>query len=84
MNPVNDMFLSGSVGDAILLWDLRTPNAQGKMPVEGHPTVAFDPSGEVFALGISERMSVLLYATNEFTSVSVCAGIESERRCKSH
>ncbi|CAO1625498.1 unnamed protein product [Sympodiomycopsis kandeliae] len=68
MNPLNDSFLSGSVGDAIKLWDLRTPNAQGTMPVQGHPTVAFDPSGEVFALGISERMSVLLYARNQFTA----------------
>lgn len=68
MNPVNDSFLSGSVGDAIKLWDLRSPDAQGTMPVQGHPTVAFDPSGEVFALGISERMTVLLYARNQFTS----------------
>lgn len=68
MNPVNDTFLSGAVGDSIKLWDLRSPNAQGSMPVKGHPTVAFDPSGEVLALGISERMTVLLYARNSFNA----------------
>lgn len=68
MNPVNDTFLSGAVGDSIKLWDLRSPNTIGNMPVQGHPTVAFDPSGEVFALGISERMTVLLYNASSFSS----------------
>lgn len=68
MNPIGDSFLSGSIGDSIKLWDLRSPNAQGTMPVQGHPSVAFDPSGQVFALGISERMSILLYARNQFTA----------------
>jgi COMPASS component SWD2 len=70
MNPVNDTFLSAAVGDSIRLWDLRKPDAIAQMPVQGHPTVAYDPSGEVFALGLSERMAVLLYARKEFTTVS--------------
>ncbi|PWN24270.1 WD40 repeat-like protein [Microstroma glucosiphilum] len=68
MNPVNDTFLSAAVGDTIRLWDLRKADAIAQMPVQGHPTVAYDPSGEVFALGLSERMAVLLYARKEFTT----------------
>ncbi|CAO1634707.1 unnamed protein product [Parajaminaea phylloscopi] len=67
MNPIDDTFLSAAVAESVKMWDLRSPNAQGSLPVHGHPTVAFDPSGQVFALGLSERCVILLYDSRKFT-----------------
>ncbi len=66
MSPQNDTFLSGSVDESIRLWDLRAPQAQGQMHVRGHPVVAYDPTGKVFALAINERSTVLLYDLRQF------------------
>ncbi|WFD31178.1 hypothetical protein MSPP1_002212 [Malassezia sp. CBS 17886] len=66
MSPVDDTFLSGAVDDAVRLWDLRSPAAQGNLRVQGHPVVAYDPSGAVFAVAINERPAVLLYDVRKF------------------
>ncbi|CDW97675.1 hypothetical protein, partial [Sporisorium scitamineum] len=65
-SPVNDTFLSGSVDEAVRLWDVRTPKAMGHMHILGHPVVAYDPSGKVFAVAINERSAVLLYDVRLF------------------
>ncbi|KAI7863879.1 WD40-repeat-containing domain protein [Spinellus fusiger] len=51
MSPLNDNFLSASLDGSIRLWDLRSAGCEGAMNVIGFPTVAFDPSGRVFAAG---------------------------------
>lgn len=61
MGPQNDTFLSASVDEAVKLWDLRAQKAQGHMNIRGHPVVAYDPTGKVFAVAINERSAVLLY-----------------------
>ncbi|PKI82471.1 Swd2p [Malassezia vespertilionis] len=66
MSPVDDTFLSGAVDDAVRLWDLRSPSAQGNLHVQGHPVVAYDPSGAVFAVALNERAAVLLYDLRKF------------------
>lgn len=66
MSPVDDTFLSGAVDDAVRLWDLRSPAAQGNLRVQGHPVVAYDPTGAVFAVGLNERNAVLLYDIRKF------------------
>ncbi|SYW75357.1 related to SWD2 - subunit of the COMPASS complex [Ustilago bromivora] len=66
MSPQNDTFLSGSVDEAVKLWDLRAPSAQGHMHLKGHPVVAYDPTGKVFAVAINERSAVLLYDIRKF------------------
>lgn len=55
MSPVNDSFLSGSLDRTIRLWDLRSPNCQGVMHLNGRPVVSFDPEGLIFAAGIDSR-----------------------------
>lgn len=66
MAPQNDTFLSGSVDEAVRLWDLRTPKSMGLMNIQGHPVVAYDPTGKVFAVAINERSAVLLYDVRKF------------------
>ncbi|KOS13640.1 wd40 repeat-like protein [Malassezia pachydermatis] len=66
MSPVDDTFLSGAVDDSVRLWDLRSPAAQGHLRVQGHPVVAYDPTGMVFAVSINERAAVLLYDLRKF------------------
>ncbi|PWN53906.1 WD40 repeat-like protein [Violaceomyces palustris] len=66
MSPIDDTFLSGAVDDSVRLWDLRTPTSQGHLKVQGHPVVAYDLSGKVFAVALNERAAVLLYDIRKF------------------
>ena len=66
MSPVDDTFLSAAVDDSVRLWDLRSPAAQGNLRVQGHPVVAYDPSGLVFGIALNERSSILLYDLRKF------------------
>ncbi|SJX62870.1 related to SWD2-subunit of the COMPASS complex [Sporisorium reilianum f. sp. reilianum] len=65
-SPHDDTFLSGSVDEAVRLWDVRTPKSMGHMHLHGHPVVAYDPTGKVFAVAINERSAVLLYDVRKF------------------
>lgn len=55
MSPTNDSFLSGSMDRTLRLWDLRSPNCQGVMHLNGRPVASFDPEGLIFAAGIDSR-----------------------------
>ncbi|GAA5884269.1 hypothetical protein JCM6882_002203 [Rhodosporidiobolus microsporus] len=66
MSPQDDSFLSGAEDDTVRLWDLRTQNAQGLLNVAGHPCVAFDPSGAVFAIVLNLRSTVMMYDIKQF------------------
>ncbi|KAI8391796.1 WD40-repeat-containing domain protein [Radiomyces spectabilis] len=52
MSPLDDQLMSAALDDSIRLWDLRSSTCQGMIQIKGRPTIAFDPSGLVFAVGI--------------------------------
>ncbi|GAA6010991.1 hypothetical protein JCM10207_005460 [Rhodosporidiobolus poonsookiae] len=66
MSPQDDTFLSGATDDTVRLWDLRAQSAQGLLNVAGHPCVAYDPSGAVFAVVLNLRSTVMLYDLKQF------------------
>ena len=68
MSPINDMFLSGALDRTVRLWDLRSPNCQGLMHLNGRPVVSFDPEGLIFAAGIDSRQ-LKLYDLRTFDKV---------------
>ena len=68
MSPINDSFLSGSLDRTIRLWDLRSPNCQGLMHLNGPPIASFDPEGLIFAAGIDSRQ-LKLYDLRTFDKV---------------
>ncbi|XP_070558836.1 WD repeat-containing protein 82-like [Ptychodera flava] len=65
MSPVDDTFLSGSLDKTIRLWDLRSPNCQGLMHLQGRPVCSFDPEGLIFGAGINSEM-IKLYDLRSF------------------
>ncbi|XP_056381076.1 WD repeat-containing protein 82 [Hyla sarda] len=65
MSPVDDAFISGSLDKTIRLWDLRSPNCQGLMHLQGKPVCSFDPEGLIFAAGVNSEM-VKLYDLRSF------------------
>lgn len=59
---------------------LTLSSPQAMLPVQGHPVIAYDASGRVFAIALNERPSVSLYDVRNFTAVSESApGYIAER-----
>ncbi|KAL9972764.1 hypothetical protein ACROYT_G019129 [Oculina patagonica] len=78
MSPMDDTFVSGSLDRTLRLWDLRSPNCQGLMHVNGRPVAAFDPEGLIFAAGVDSEM-VKLYDLRSFDKIKyereICMGV---------
>eukprot|EP00158_Paraphelidium_tribonemae_P002502 Partr_v1_DN25424_c0_g1_i1_m53510 putative WD repeatcontaining protein len=53
VSPVDDTVISAGMDDTVRLWDLRSSACQGVTHIRGRPSVAFDPQGLIFALGIA-------------------------------
>ncbi|BGP58512.1 hypothetical protein JCM8202_001176 [Rhodotorula sphaerocarpa] len=66
MSPQDDTFLSAAHDDTVRFWDLRAPTAQGLLNIAGHPCVAYDPTGTVFAVALNLRSTIMMYAMEAF------------------
>ncbi|KAK7960955.1 WD repeat domain-containing protein [Apiospora saccharicola] len=66
MHPGNDEFISCSKDNTIRLWEAGTRNATGALYLNTPYLAAFDPSGEVFAVGSPNSGQILLYDRRNF------------------
>jgi COMPASS component SWD2 len=66
MAPVDDGFISGSLDNTVRLWDLRTPQCRGLLHLPSSAIVAYDASGQVFAVGVNHYQRVLIYDLDNF------------------
>ncbi|KAI0023254.1 WD repeat-containing protein [Xylariomycetidae sp. FL0641] len=66
MHPGSDDFISCGKDDTVRLWNTNTRNATGIMDLKNPYLSAFDPSGQVFAVGSPTAGSILLYDHRNF------------------
>lgn len=60
-SPGTDSFVSCGHDDMVMIWDLNSRNAQGKLKLATPYLTAFDPSGSVVAIASQSTASILLY-----------------------
>jgi COMPASS component SWD2 len=70
MSPIDDSFLSAAKNESVRLWDKRSSTCQGLFPIQGHPLIAFDPDGIIFAIAVNENACILFYELRNFAKVS--------------
>ncbi|PHH50263.1 Set1 complex component swd2 [Ceratocystis fimbriata CBS 114723] len=66
MHPGNDTFISCSVDNTIRLWTLGTRQWVGQLFINNPYLSAYDPSGQIFAVGCPASGTVLLYDCRNF------------------
>lgn len=66
MHPGNDDFISCSKDNTVRLWNAGTKNATGTLHLNTPYLSAFDPSGQVFAVGSPGSGQVLIYDHRNF------------------
>lgn len=86
MHPGNDDFISCSKDNTVRLWNAGTKNETGVLYINTPYLAAFDPSGQLFAVGSPSSGTVLLYDHRnfdkapfaEFDIVEACASVDSQ------
>ncbi|KAI0395308.1 WD40 repeat-like protein [Xylariaceae sp. FL0594] len=71
MHPGNDTFISCSKDDTVRLWDTSTKFATGILHLRAPYLSAYDPSGQVFAIGSPSAGQVLIYDVRHFDKAPV-------------
>ncbi|KAI0999551.1 hypothetical protein K3495_g8645 [Podosphaera aphanis] len=66
LHPGQDNFLSCSEDNTLRVWDVGSKNCCGKLNLHGSYLAAWDPSGNVFAVGSPTAHAVLLYDFRNF------------------
>lgn len=66
LHPGADNFISCSVDNTALLWDIRTKNYAGKLFLNTPYLAAWDPSGNAFAIASPSSSTVLLYDYRQY------------------
>lgn len=67
MSPKSDAFMTTGADKRLVMWDLRTSQAQAQMAVPGQPFAAFDEEGLVFAAACSGGV-INLFDARQFDS----------------
>ncbi|KAI2631000.1 WD domain-containing protein [Hypoxylon sp. NC1633] len=66
MHPGNDDFISCSKDNTLRLWNAGTKNETGLLHLSTPTLAAWDPSGQVFAVGSPSGGAILLYDHRKF------------------
>ena len=66
MSPGSDEFLSCSMDNNVRIWSLNTPNATGKLILNGAYLATYDPSATVIAVASPVCNSILLYDVRKY------------------
>lgn len=66
MHPGQDDFISCSKDNTVRLWNAGTKNAVGVLNLNTPYLAAYDPSGQVFAIGSPSSGQILLYDQRNF------------------
>ena len=79
MSPKDDCFATASIDRTARIWDLRTTNCQGIIPLSaGRPAVSFDNQGLVLAAAVDggsvKLFDVRGYAKGPFTTFKIDGG----------
>lgn len=66
MHPGHDDFISCSKDNTVRLWNANTRNATGILNLNTPYLAAYDPSGQIFAIGSPSSGQILLYDHRNF------------------
>ncbi|KAI0097641.1 WD40 repeat-like protein [Nemania sp. FL0031] len=90
MHPGSDDFISCSKDNTVRLWNTGTKHATGILHLNTPYLSAFDPSGQVFAVGSPTSGQILIYdhrnfdkaPVSTFDIIEACASVDTDQLMK--